>query len=223
MMLANTGQFATVSRADLRVKDRSAATDRSRRMIAHGDTLFTPGAARRAAYRVESGALCHYVVWPDGSHDVIEFAFPGDIVGLGSLGEHVSTAQAMVDTSVEVLSDDELERAIGADAALAARMASAADREFDFMRDRALRPGLRPLPQRLAAYILAVAGAACRSGETALEAGSAGVAALAVALDVATADVEVAMANLTGRSLIRVANGMIVVKDRDGLDALADV
>lgn len=191
-------------------------------MIPHGDRLFTPGTPRAAAYVVETGALCHYIVWPDGSHDVIECAFPGDIVGLGSLGEHMSTAQAMVDTSVVAMSRLELDRALQTDAALAARMASATDREFDFLRRRALQPGQRPILNRIAAYVIAVAGTACRSGETHITSGDEGVKALAALLDIPVADVRAAVTTLHDSDLVADRDGAIVIKDFDGLEALAD-
>jgi CRP/FNR family transcriptional regulator len=222
MLLASKSQFAVPHSAQPSVRAVEADIERNRRMIAHGESLFTPGAPRRAAYRVESGALCHYVVWPDGSHDVIEFAFPGDIVGLGSLGEHVSTAQAVTDTAVTVLSEQELHCAIANDAALATRMASATDREFDYLRRRALQPGLRPVINRLAAYILVAAGTSCRSGETHLEAGTAGIASLTNLLDIPAEHICSALADLRARKLIAERDDAIVILDRDGLEILAD-
>ena len=50
--------------------------------VATGEILFQPGNTR-TLYRIERGTVCHYMLWADGRHDVIEFAFPGDIVGLG--------------------------------------------------------------------------------------------------------------------------------------------
>ncbi|MGZ8408963.1 MAG: Crp/Fnr family transcriptional regulator [Hyphomicrobium sp.] len=222
MLLADKGQFAVAHPAQLRADQNTGGLEGKRRMIAHGESLFSPGTSRRSAYRVESGALCHYVVWPDGTHDVIEFAFPGDIVGLGSLGEHVSTAQAMVDTSVAIISDEELDRALAADAALASRMASATDREFDFLRRRALQPGLRPVINRLAAFILAVGGAACRSGDTHLDVGNQGIAALSSQLEVPAVEIESALATLKACKSVSVRDETVIILDRDALEALAD-
>jgi CRP/FNR family transcriptional regulator len=222
MLLADKGQFAVAHSARLCADHDSGSPEGTRREIAHGESLFTPGTSRQSAYRVESGALCHYVVWPDGTHDVIEFAFPGDIVGLGSLGEHVSTAQAMVDTSVAILTNEELERALAMDAALASRMASATDREFDFLRRRALHRGQRPVVNRLAAYILALSGAACRSGDTHLEVGNQGIKALSSQLEIPAAELESALASLTSRMSISVRDQTVVILDRAALEALAD-
>jgi CRP/FNR family transcriptional regulator len=102
-----------------------------------GEILFQAGDAR-ALYRVERGAVCHYMLWADGRHDVIEFAFPGDIVGLGHLSEHVSTAQAMVDTVVSLVSDAEFAENYQNDDPLSFRLSAAIEREFDFVRDQAL-------------------------------------------------------------------------------------
>jgi CRP/FNR family transcriptional regulator len=222
MLIANNGQFDGARPAANRAKTAAPAPERIRRMIPHGESLFTPGTPRAAAYVVEAGALCHYIVWPDGSHDVIECAFPGDIVGLGSLGEHVSTAQAMVDTAVVPLSRSELESALQSNAALAARMASATDREIDYLRRRALQPGQRPVLNRIAAYLLAVAGTACRSGETHLAYGDAGAASLAALLDISAADVRAAFTILRDSGLINDRDGAIVIADAAGLEALAD-
>lgn len=222
MLIANKDQFAVARPVAERAKTAARTPERNRRMIPHGDRLFTPGTPRAAAYVVETGALCHYIVWPDGSHDVIECAFPGDIVGLGSLGEHMSTAQAMVDTSVVAISRLELDRALQTDAALAARMASATDREFDFLRRRALQPGQRPTLNRIAAYVIAVAGTACRSGETHITSGDDGVKALAALLDIPVADVREAVTTLHDSNLVADRDGAIVISDFDGLEALAD-
>ncbi len=147
---------------------------------------------------------------------------PGDIVGLGSLAEHVSTAQAMVDTYVAPITDAELKSAISSDAALAARLASATDREFDFLRRRALQPGLRPVINRLAAYLIAVAGNACRSGETHVAVSDESFAALSSLLGIPAAELRAAYQDLSARGLISAHGGAIVITDFAALEALAD-
>ena len=222
MLFADKAHFAVADPAERRAETTVLVPERTRRMIPHGDSLFTPGAPRAAAYRVEAGALCHYVNWPDGSHDVIEFAFPGDIVGLGSLGEHVSTAQAMVDTVVVPISADELDRAIVSDAALATRMASASDREFEYLRRRALQPGPRPALNRVAAYLVAVATSACRSGETHIASGEDGVKALSQMLEMPADSARNSMIALQRDGLISERDGSIVIDDISGLEAVVD-
>ena len=126
-----------------------------KRHVTNGSTLFRPGEPRQL-YRVESGALCHYALSAEGQYDIIEFAFPGDIIGLGYLTTHVSTAKAMADTYVSVITDADLDRALTNDNRLYFRVAEAGEREFDYLRDKSLKAGpLTPL-QRLANFLLAI-------------------------------------------------------------------
>ena len=127
-----------------------------RRRVVMGSTLFQPGEPRRL-YRVESGALCHYIRSVDGQYEVIEFVFPGEIIGLGCLGTHVSTAKAMVDTYVSVITDADLDRALANDNRLFFRHAEAGEREFDYLRNRSLNADLLPPTQRVANFLLAIA------------------------------------------------------------------
>lgn len=120
-----------------------------------GAFLFQAGEAR-ALYRIEKGAICHYVLWADGRHDVIEFAFPGDIVGLGHLERHSTTAQAMVDTVVSLVSEDELKAELDVDDRLSFRLSAAVEREFDYLRDQTLRRASVTPTSRVANLLLAI-------------------------------------------------------------------
>ena len=127
------------------------------RRLARGETLFHTGDERDQLYRVERGALCHYVRWDDGHHEVIEFAFPGDIIGFGHLAMHASTAQAAAKTIVSRISEAEFEQLLETDGQLAARFAAAGDREFEFMRVRSVEIGRGNPAKRVAAFLAALA------------------------------------------------------------------
>src|SRR5262245_56033203 len=58
------------------------------RSCAAKEHVFTEGDARTSLYRLESGAVCLYKVMPDGRRQVLGFAYPGDLIGLGSCAEH---------------------------------------------------------------------------------------------------------------------------------------
>jgi CRP/FNR family transcriptional regulator len=120
-----------------------------------GEILFQPG-DRRTLYRVERGAICHYMLWSDGRHDVIEFAFPGDIIGLGHLDHNVSTAQAMVDTVLSLVDDEAFSTALQKDDRLSFRLASAVEREFEYQRDKSLATSQVPATARVANFLLAL-------------------------------------------------------------------
>jgi CRP/FNR family transcriptional regulator len=126
------------------------------RTIKTGAILFQ-AESPRALYRVERGAICHYARWADGRHEVIEFAFPGDIIGLGRMATHVSTAQAMVDTVVSPVSDEAFEESLENDDRLSFRMAAAVEREFDYVREQAVKKAVAHGPAaRVANFLLAM-------------------------------------------------------------------
>lgn len=149
--------------ADIRATEPFLAKPQTVQSLALGERLFQAG-DRRRAYRVEQGAICHYVLWADGSHDVIEFAFAGDFLGLGALSGHVSTAQAMVDSVVSFVDEDELGQLIAADDFLALKVASASDIEFDYVRDHALAARTVNPERKVAQYLCALLAISASEG-----------------------------------------------------------
>lgn len=186
-----------------------------------GARLFKAGDLRRT-FRVEQGALCHYMLRFNGRHDVVEFAFPGDIVGLGTLDHHVSTAQAMVDTVVSVVSEAELSRLLTLDDVLALKAASAADFEFDYVRQRAQAEDRGGPVKRLARYLCAVMAISASEGHSgdviAEEVASGYVAnALGMSLDTLTE----ALVTLKADGLITNDHDGLRITDKDGLERVA--
>lgn len=148
----------SVNRADPAVRPTEQVFEFPRlswRRVAKGSALFEPGEPRRL-YRVESGAICHYFRSVHGEDQIIEFAFPGDIIGLGHLATHVTTAKAMVETSVSAITDADLERALANDNRLFFRLVEAREREFEYVKNRSLNADPRPPIQRLANFLLAI-------------------------------------------------------------------
>ena len=125
--------------------------------VAAGQPLFKPGEMRRV-YRVVRGAISHIDRSADGQWQVIEFGFPGDLLGLGYLATHCTTATALVDTTVSIVSERELEAALGLSERLRFRLADAGEREFDYVRANAVSVSLHTPLQRLAYYLLAISG-----------------------------------------------------------------
>jgi len=134
------------------------------RRLDRAEVLFQPGDARTQLYRVERGALCHYIRWHEGFHEIIEFVFPGDIIGVGHLATHTSTAQAVTETVLSAVSAAELEHLVEADGQLAARVAAAADREFDYLRNRAIESGRGKPVKRVASFLAALSRVSAMEG-----------------------------------------------------------
>jgi CRP-like cAMP-binding protein len=68
-----------------------------------GETLFTQGNFKTAAYMVESGSALVCRMRADGTRRIVRFAFPGDLIGLESGDEHFYEAQALALTRVRTL------------------------------------------------------------------------------------------------------------------------
>lgn len=188
--------------------------------VATGEMLFQPGQDRRH-YRVEEGAIFHYVRWADGSHDLIEVAFPGDIVGLGNLSTHISTAQAMVDSAVSVVDDGEIEALLDSDDRLPLLLASAGEREFDYIRDTTINSGKRTPIERVANYLMAVA-AVDQKNSAAIIADDISTGYVAEQLHMSVDMLSVALVGLQHKGLVEPAEGGLKITDVAELERLAN-
>jgi CRP/FNR family transcriptional regulator len=188
-----------------------------------GGFLFREGAPREAPYRVERGALLHTQRWEDGRIEIIEFAFPGDIIGLGHLPAHITRASAVMASEVRKVSCEELEAALAEDPRLALRLAAADDREFQAQRTRALRAAkIAPPALRLATYLSAVATIERSEGRPAPRVSREEVSAWALGtIGTSPEALAAALSELEARHLIRAAGGVIELADPVGLEAFA--
>ena len=55
------------------------------RVIEAKEHIFRDGDPVSHVYQVEVGHVCIYKMMPDGRRQVIDFAYPGDMIGLGAL------------------------------------------------------------------------------------------------------------------------------------------
>ena len=193
------------------------------RRMGRGETLFHAGDQRRL-YRVERGALCHYLRWDDGHHEVIEFAFPGDIIGLGHLDVHTSTAQAVAKTIVSPVSEEEFEQLLETDGQLAARFTAAADREFDFLRVRALaQSGKLPAAGRVASFLAALSRMGASEGrDPTVITDEFSSGAVANHLNMTVDALAAALRDLEARGIVTPVRNGLRIADLEALERFAD-
>ncbi len=133
----------------------SSDVDLQHRFLRLGEVHFQQGDTHARLYRVECGPLCHYMHSEYGRHEIIEFVFPGDIIGFGPLQTHVSTARAVTATEMSYVTANQFRCALENDGQLAARAAAAADWEFDRLRSRTVNTARKRSPAwRLASLLL---------------------------------------------------------------------
>lgn len=134
--------------------DNEVSQEGTCRTLAVNELLFGMGEPKRGLYLVKSGALVVYEPRSNGHRAVIEFAFPGDIVGLGFLETHTCSARATVATSVQCLPMSAQDGLFENDPRGQARLADGIEREIDFLRDSCVRFSRQNPLGRLAAFLL---------------------------------------------------------------------
>jgi CRP/FNR family transcriptional regulator len=122
--------------------------------LASNELLFGIGDPKTHFYAVKSGALVVYEPRWNGHRAIIEFAFPGDLVGLGFLQTHTCSARATVDTCVQCLPLSAQDHLFADDPRAQARLADAIEREVEFLRDSSVRFSQQNPLGRLAAFLL---------------------------------------------------------------------
>lgn len=143
-----TGERRTVPSNDNEVEGATART------LAVNELLFGIGEPKTCLYLVKTGALAIYEPRWNGHRAIIEFAFPGALVGLGFLEAHTCSARATMETCVQgvPLSAQDLLFADSPEAQ--ARLADAIEREVEFLRESSVRFSRQNPLGRLAAFLL---------------------------------------------------------------------
>ena len=222
-MLADTQIDTCGARPGAIAKVRTMSGLVPARTLARSEILFQTGDQRGTLYRVESGALCHYLRWDDGRREIVEFAFHGDIVGFGHLQSHVSTAQAMVETTVSLVPEEQFDDLLEADGQLAARFAAAGDREFEYLREVAVKNSpVKPI-ERVASFLSALSHMSEVEGrDPRLVADEITSGDVAAHLDMTLDGLVAALRELERRGMVATAgDGHLRIADRPALEKLA--
>jgi CRP/FNR family transcriptional regulator len=152
--------FATSNEA----RSSSVVRPMSIKNLAPNEILFQVGDPRACLYRVESGSLAIYEPRLNGSHAFIDFAFPGDLLGLGFLNNQTHTARAMAETKVACLPIASMDSLVAGDPKSEAKLEQAYEREFELRRNSLVEFGRRSPIKRVAAFLLALSQVNKREG-----------------------------------------------------------
>src|SRR5262245_31277801 len=137
----------------------------SLRRVEAKEFLFVEGAPLSHVYRVETGAIALFKVLADGRRQVMGFAYPGDLVGLGSSGEHAMNAQAIKPTRLRCLPVATLQHSAAKDPMLALKLYEALAHELAATRDLMLTTRQRSATERVVNFLLAFSRRAKRNGQ----------------------------------------------------------
>lgn len=167
MLAAHIDQLAPVSRsrpASTQLDDRMAHA--ALRRLQAKEHVFCEGDDREQVFRVEDGVIAVYKTLPDGRRQIIDFAYPGDLIGLGVLSEHVLSAQATVASKVRCLSAPALERMAESDAGLALKLYKSVCQELAATRSLLVTVGQRSAIERIAAFLVGLHRRTAPSGSS---------------------------------------------------------
>jgi CRP/FNR family transcriptional regulator len=136
----------------------------SLRRVEAKEFVFVEGDPTTHVFRVETGAVALYKVLADGRRQIVGFAYPGDLIGLGAQREHVMNAQAIKPTRVRSLPVATLYRSAATDPSLSFKLYEAVARELAATRDLMLTTGQRSATERVVSFLLAFSRRSGRNG-----------------------------------------------------------
>ena len=131
--------------------------------------LCREGDAVTHVYRIEVGHVCLYRMLADGRRQVVNFAYPGDFIGLGAIGEHQASALATSRTSVRCLPIAALRDLVRTDAAVGLKLYEAVSEELLAARELLFTVSRRTAGERVAGFLLALSRRNQRRGARADE------------------------------------------------------
>ncbi len=136
------------------------------RRLGAKEHIFCEGDARAHVFRIEEGVVAVYKTLLDGRRQIIDFAYPGDLIGLGVLDEHMLSAQATCAAKVRCLSASALERMAESDAHLALKLYKSVCQELAATRSLLVTVGQRSAVERIAAFLIGLHRRMGSSGST---------------------------------------------------------
>ena len=191
------------------------------RVLAPNEFLFRAGQAKMGFYRVNSGAVCLYEQ-NRAEHPVVDFAFPGDFVGLGFLETHACCARAVTKTDVTCLPLEELASAIADDPRAQAKLDDAIEREFEFRRAALVEAGRSAPLERLSAFLVSLSRTNAHEGRDPTVIGECCPSAFAAGyLGLSIEELTALLLELERRKLIEAYSGGVRLWDIGELEKLA--
>ncbi len=134
--------------------EESAPASASVRILRPNEVLFREGEEKSCLYRVDSGVVALYEQRWNERGAVIDFAFEGDLVGLGFLTTHACRARALVETRLTCLPLEAQSSAIGNNPKSQLKLDEAVEREFEFRRASLVESGRQSPLKRVAAFLV---------------------------------------------------------------------
>lgn len=120
--------------------------------------IFCEGDPRAHVFQIEEGVVTIYQMLTDGRRQIVDFAYPGDFIGLGTTGEHVFSAVATSQTRVRCFGTSALEETARCDPGIALQLYKAVSLELSTARALLVAIGQRSAIERVSTFLLMLHG-----------------------------------------------------------------
>ena len=195
------------------------------RRLVPDEFLFRQDDRKLFLYRVQSGTLCLYVTQRkvDDTRAAIEFAFPGDLVGLGFLDAHTCWAMATTETCVECLPRGAQAALVAADQRARDQLDTATEQEFEHRRIQVMSEASVQTPvAKVASFLMAMSTINLHEGrDPTLVTEPCGLTASTLGLSIPTLTESVSKLRTLGLIEPDSSKGLRL-KDLDALQSIAD-
>lgn len=194
------------------------------RVLQAREHVFFEGDAKDHVYQVEKGTVCLYKTLPDGRRQIVDFAYPGDLVGLGAPGEHEFSAQATTLTRLRCLPAGLLHDMALHDPEVGMQLYRALSDQLLAARDLLLTVGQRSATERLGALLMALSRRNERIGADPTRIGLPMTRAdIADFLSLTIETVSRTFTKLRQNGFIELAqSSLVVIRDQGALEQLAN-
>jgi len=118
--------------------------------------LFMEGDTQTHIYLVNSGAVALYKVLSDGRRQVCAFAYPGDIVGLDSIGEYVNSAEVLCASTVRSIPVNAIEKLMRTEPGFGEALLHATASQLAETREQMLSLGRKTATEKVATFFLRI-------------------------------------------------------------------
>jgi len=146
------------------VKPRDGFENATFRKIRAKEYIFCEGDPRTHIFHVEQGVIALSKVLGDGRRQIIDFAYPGDYIGLGLIEEYIFDAQATCAAKVKCIPASSLDEAAASDPDLALTLYKAVSAELATARNLLVCIGQGTAMERIATFLITLRNRSAVSG-----------------------------------------------------------
>jgi CRP/FNR family transcriptional regulator, anaerobic regulatory protein len=127
--------------------------------------IFFEGDAKQSIYRIESGAVCLYKTMADGRRQIFDFAFPGDLIGLGASHSYSCSAQAIGSASLKSIPLARVYQLAARDPGFALELYEAVSTQLEATRELLMTLGQQSAIERVSIFILRLSQRNAKNGK----------------------------------------------------------